>query len=152
MNEFEWRRQLRDLRAPLEPPAELWSRIEARLDAPTAAQHLPAEAKAARRRRPIGWLAAAGFVGVCVLAGALQLHRQPKLPGMAAGPLDAATLNAAWQPGDPRFAGAAIELGSAQMELRQALQQAPQSAALQRLLRRTQHQETRLRQLERQLG
>ena len=150
MNEFEWRRQLRNLREPVEPNRDLWAQIDARLESvesnvtPEPAQ--PARHKAVRH----GWLVAASFAGLCMLAGSILLHVR-SLPSQQ---LTAAPGNAAitWKPADPRLAGAAIELGSAQMELRQAMQQAPDSPALQRLLQRTEQQQSRLRQLEHQAG
>ncbi|NMW26107.1 hypothetical protein HFP05_17570, partial [Rhodanobacter denitrificans] len=57
-----------------------------------------------------------------------------------------------WKPSDPRLAGAAIELDAAQMELQLAIQQAPDSPSLQRLLGRTEQQQTQLRQLANQAG
>ena len=38
MNEFEWHRQLRDLRQPLTPRRDLWTAIEATLDDVDAAR------------------------------------------------------------------------------------------------------------------
>jgi len=32
MNEFEWRRQMRELRTPIAPSANLWTRIDAALE------------------------------------------------------------------------------------------------------------------------
>ena len=60
--------------------------------------------------------------------------------------------NAPWKPNDPRLAGAAVQLDAARMELQQAMQQAPDSPALQRLLQRTDAQQTRLREFEKQAG
>jgi hypothetical protein len=59
---------------------------------------------------------------------------------------------ASWKPADPRLAGAAIELDAARMELQLAIRQAPNSPALQRLLDRTELQQTQLRQLANQAG
>ena len=50
------------------------------------------------------------------------------------------------------FTRAAIELDAARMELQLAIQQAPHSPALQRLLDRTELQQTQLRQLANQAG
>ena len=149
MNEFEWRRQLRDLRKPVVPPGDLWAQIEARLD-DTATSSPPVRA-AQSPRRPMfgrGWLAAASLAALFLLGGSffIRLHQQQAV-APAGG---AATLAAAWKPSDPRLTGAAIELSSAQMELRQALQQAPDSPALQRLLSRTDQQQSQLRHLEHQ--
>ena len=134
MNEFEWRRQMRALRQPLAPDRDLWPAIDAVLDGP-AVEHAPAS-----RRR--GWLMGVGLAASLALAcgaGWLVL-RAPT------GNLDR-TMASTWKPADPRLAGAAIELDAARMELELAIRQAPDSPALQRLLRRTEQQQTQLRQL-----
>lgn len=140
MNEFEWRRQLRELRAPVAPSHDLWARIDAALE-PTA----PVRTSS----RP-GWLLAASFAGLSLLAVSLSTRQDQLLdhPQAAA----TATTQAPWKPDDPRLAGAAIELDAARLELRQALEQAPHSPALQRLLSRTHQQQSRLRQLDQQAG
>jgi hypothetical protein len=140
MNEFEWRRQLRELRTPVAPRGDLWARIDAELE--------PAE-PARTSSRP-GWLLAASFAGLSLLAVGLSL-RQERLLDQPQGTATAA-IHADWKPGDPRLAGAAIELDAARIELRQALQQAPNSPGLQRLLSRTRQQQSRLRQLDQQAG
>ncbi|MEI7037549.1 hypothetical protein [Fulvimonas yonginensis] len=140
MNEFEWRRQLRELRAPVAPPHDLWARIDAALE--------PAAPATRAHSRP-GWLLAASFAGLSLLAVGLSL-RQDQLvepPGTTV-----ASSRAPWKPDDPRLAGAAIELDAARLEIRQALEQAPHSPALQRLLSRTRQQQMRLRQLDQQAG
>lgn len=150
MNEFEWRRQLRNLREPVEPRIDLWAQIDARLETVESGT-TPEPAQSARRNAVShGWLVAASFAGLCILAGSILLqvrslpsHQPIAVSGAVATP---------WKPADPRLAGAAIELGSAQMELRQAMQQAPDSPALQRLLQRTEQQQSRLRQMEHQAG
>lgn len=138
MNEFEWRRQLRELRQPLVPERDLWTSIEAslddaeRLDAPLVSRVLP-------RRR----LLVAGLAASILLAAGLGWHLlQPPTP-----PAVASTAWPGWKPVDPRLAGAAIELDAARMELQLAIQQAPDSAALQRLLSRTERQQRQLRRL-----
>lgn len=146
MNEFEWRRQLRDLQQPVAPTRDLWPAIEAALDAPGAS----ATGASARPRHTFhapSWLLVAGFVGITLLALGLGLQqsRQP-IPAPVAA---ASTPPAAWKPDDPRLAGAAVELDAARMELRQAIEQSPDSGALQRLLLRTEQQQSRLRQLDR---
>jgi len=136
MNDFEWRRQLRELRQPHAPRRDLWAEIERSLDnTPIAdATTTPASRTA--------WLFAAGLAAVTVLAiGLMRLS-----PAMAPPSADLATVPV-WKPDDPRLAGAAVELTAAQYELRQAIQQSPNSTALQRLLDRTEQQESRLRQL-----
>ena len=140
MNEFEWRRQLRELRAPVAPSHDLWARIDAALE--------PA-APVRTSTRP-GWLLAASFAGLSLLAVSLNT-RQDRLLDQPQGAATATT-QAPWKPDDPRLAGAAIELDAARLELRQALEQAPHSPALQRLLSRTHQHQSRLRQLDQQAG
>lgn len=139
MNDFEWRRQLRDLRQPHTPRRDLWERIEPALEA--APNPLPiAPHKQPTPRAP--WWFAMGLAAVTVLAIGLMRHAP-----MAAGSTSQLASAPPWKPDDPRLAGAAIELTAAQYELRQAIEQAPDSPALQRLLDRTEQQQSRLRQL-----
>ncbi len=151
MNEFEWRRQLRDLRQPLTPSRDLWVSIEAALDdhalarAPALA---PTPQRQARQRQR--WLVGAGLAASLLLAGGIGWHlRQPSMTTPVAS---VSSEPASWKPADPRLAGAAIELDAARMELQLAIQQAPDSPALQRLLSRTELQQTQLRQLTNQAG
>jgi predicted YcjX-like family ATPase len=145
MNDFEWRRQLRELRQPQAPRRDLWADIERTLES-TA----PAGATVTRRvaGSHTAWLFAAGLAAVTVLAVGLTRLAPPGAPAssttLASMPV--------WKPDDPRLAGAAVELTAAQYELRQAIQQSPNSAALQRLLNRTELQESRLRQLGHDAG
>jgi hypothetical protein len=131
MNEFEWRRQLRDLRQPQAPRRDLWAAIAPALD-----HAAPSPAPARRGHRA---LLAAGLAAVALLAVGVGWHLRPS-------PRAVAPVAHAWKPSDPRLAGAAIELSAARMELRQALQLAPQSPALQRLLTRTRQQQAQLQQ------
>jgi len=142
MNEFEWRRQMRELRQPLAPPHELWARIDAALD------HTGPQAATARQR--YRWLPAVGIAAALVLAGWLGGRLQQRLQPVPAQAT--ASASQPWKPADPRLAGAAIELDAAQIELRQALRQAPDSPALQQLLANTERQQASLRQLERRAG
>jgi hypothetical protein len=143
MNEFEWLRQTRALREPLTPRRDLWPELDAALDAATPAADQPS-----RRRQ--AWLLAASLAGVALFAGsvAVHLHEQSRSTSAAQNTPDVAR----WHPADPRLAGAAVELDAANMELRQAMEQAPDSPALQRLLYRTQKQQSQLRQMEHQAG
>ena len=146
MNDFEWRQQMRQLRQPVRPSAHLWQRIDAALDAPAPAATSPARPVPMQR-----WLLAASLAGLIVLAGGLAWRLQqgaPAAPAIAEAPTSAKP----WKPTDPRLSGAAIELNAAQIELSQAMQQAPHSAALQRLLARTEQQQSQLRQMEREAG
>jgi hypothetical protein len=101
-------------------------------------------------RQPHNWLIAAGFVGLSLFAGSLavQLRDRTLANATASTTPDVSR----WRPNDPRLAGAAVELDAANMELRQAIEQAPDSPALQRLLMRTQKQQSQLRQMEHQAG
>lgn len=144
MNEFEWRRQMRELRQPQTPRGDLWAAIDAALDdtGTSAPQH-----HATRRRH---WLLAGGMAASLLLVGGIGWHRlqTPALTPVA----NQAKSPASWKPSDPRLAGAAVELDAARMELQLAIRQAPDSPALQRLLDRTELQQSQLRQLAHQAG
>ena len=154
MNEFEWLRQMRDLNQPVTPRNDLWARIDAAIDNATpAVAETPTPTRRPRHRQV--WALAASVAAVMVLAGGLvwRMHTvAPAAPSVATGNKPNVE-NAPWKPSDPRFAGAAVEFGAARMELQQAMQQAPDSPALQRLLQRTEQQQIQLReQLEKQAG
>lgn len=140
MNEFEWLRQTRALNNPIAPKRDLWTGIQTHLHEP-ASPPVPAAA----RRRLLPWSMAAAIAVMSVLAGSLALQHQTRL---VATPGYAQAANTAWTPTDPRLSGAAIELHAAHSELTQALQQAPNSAFLQRLLQRTADQRSRLQHLD----
>ena len=152
MNEFEWRRQLRDLRQPLTPQRDLWASISTAMEntsgnditAPVAnAAHSQVQTAHAAR-----WWLAGGLAASLLLAGGIGWQfAQP-----VADTHVASTTSASWAPADPRLRGAAIELGAARMELDQALTQSPHSPALHRLLTRTEHQQTQLRELTHEAG
>lgn len=144
MNEFEWLRQMRDLRQPVAPPDALWARIDAALD---KGADIPARAPQQRWLRRLPGL---GVAAALVMAGWLGGHLQQRLQQapLASHAMPAQT----WKPADPRLAAAAIELDAARIELRQALQQAPASPALRQLLMNTERQQASLRQLERRAG
>jgi hypothetical protein len=150
MNEFEWRRQLRDVRQPLVPRADLWASIDAALD---DAESSTARASLSRRsENPARWLMAAGVAASIVLAGVIGWHA--RYVSATASTASNQNTNPApnWTPTDPRFTGAATQLNAARAELRQAIEQAPDSPALQRLLIRTELQQSQLRQLAREAG
>jgi ferric-dicitrate binding protein FerR (iron transport regulator) len=149
MNEFEWRRQMRALREPVSPARDLWAQIDAKLDAAQATQDIPAPSASPHRRR---WLLAASFAGLILLAGGIGRQLYQTQPSPAASLTAATTDDMRWKPTDPRLAGAAIQLDAAKMELQQAMQQAPGSVALQRLLARTEQQQSQLRHMEHQAG
>jgi len=146
MNEFEWLRQTRALREPVVPRRDLWAGIDAALD--SAAATTPAAPRASHRVQR--WLIAASFIGISLFSGSLAVHLKDRPVTTAA--IEAASNAERWRPADPRLAGAAVELDAASMELRQAMEQAPHSPALQRLLYRTQKQQSQLRQMEHQAG
>ena len=150
MNEFEWRRQLRNLQQPITPRGDLWPRIDAAIESPAAAGSPASHTDATVRRMPLHapvWLLVASFAGITLLAVGLGL-RQSQQPAAAPMAATVPAQSALWKPEDPRLAGAAIELDAARTELRQALQQAPDSSGLQRLLLRTEQQQSRLRHVD----
>ncbi|GLQ88116.1 hypothetical protein [Dyella flagellata] len=151
MNEFEWLRQMRELNQPVAPRSDLWSRIEAALD-DTASQDVAVSARPAPTRHVSRWAMAASIAAVVVLACGVvwRMHAIPQSATQVATTMHAENLP--WKPSDPRLAGAALELDAARMELQQAIQQAPDSPALQRLLQRTHAQQNHLRELEKQAG
>ena len=149
MNEFEWLRQMRGLNQPVAPRSDLWSRIDAALD--DGASHIDAAPTAPPRARHVrAWTMAASLAAIVVLACGVvwRMHAAvqgtPQVASHATQPR--------WKPSDPRLAGAALELEAARMELQQAMQQAPDSPALQRLLQQTHAQQNYLRELEKQAG
>ncbi|MGF6493593.1 anti-sigma-K factor RskA [Luteibacter sp. 621] len=140
MNELEYLRQMRSLNRPVAPRRDLWAGIDARLD------EAPAAAAPSRHRRAQPWLMAAAIAAVAVISGGIGLHLAP-------GGSDAvAEAHTNWKPTDPRLTGAAVELDAARMELTQAMQDSPQSEALQRLLQKTERQRDRLRTIDKQAG
>lgn len=151
MNEFEWRRQMRELRQPLAPQRDLWTSIDAALDDAEASRtatvaSTPARATASPRR----WLIGAGLAASLVLAAGIAWHLRQlhtTMPTTTVASVSAPAASTKWKPSDPRLAGAAIELDAARMELQQAIQQSPNSAGLQRILARTEQQQAQLRQL-----
>jgi hypothetical protein len=155
MNEFEHLRQMRALKQPVAPQRDLWAGIAAGIDeaqagAPQAVadstQPTPQQARRHPRHRLL--LMAASIAAIVVMAGGIGLHLS-MAPTVDPAPL-AATPR--WQANDPRLKGASVELDAARMELGQAMQQSPDTAALQRLLIRTERQQDRLRHLEQQAG
>lgn len=147
MNEFEWRLQMRGLRQPLAPQQDLWAGIESALDGAGRHDMVHARPHRAHRQR---WLIGAGLAASLLLAAGIGWHVAHAPPASAASSI--ATNAPSWKPADPRLSGAAIELDAARMELQLAIQQAPNSAALQRLLGRTEQQQNQLRQLASQPG
>jgi hypothetical protein len=152
MNEFEWLRQMRELNQPVAPRNDLWANIDAAIDTAASTQDSVVTPIRPARHGHV-WAVAASLAATFALACGIVWHAQSIQPSTA--PSLAVNLPApgtAWKPNDPRLAGAAVELDAARMELQQAIQQAPDSPALQRLLQRTDAQQTMLRELEKHAG
>jgi hypothetical protein len=149
MNEFEWLRQLRDLRQPLTPQRDLWAAINAVVEEHghhhDDATSTPAATRPVRATR---WWLASGLAASLLLAGGIGWQ----LAQPARDTQSASAAPTQWAPADPRLRGAAIELDAARMELVQALTQAPHSPALRRLLSRTERQQVHLRELTHEAG
>ena len=152
MNEFEWLRQTRELNQPVAPRNDLWARIEASLDESAAPSDVAAPTPIRRARHRQVWTLAASMAAVVVLAAGVVWHMRTIPAATESVATSISPDNAPWKPNDPRLAGAAVQLDAARMELQQAMQQAPDSPALQRLLQRTDAQQTRLREFEKQAG
>ncbi|GGA25266.1 anti-sigma factor [Dyella nitratireducens] len=153
MNEFEWLRQMRELNQPVTPRSDLWSRIDAALDDTASHPAAITQAQPPRARHVRVWAMAASLAAILVFAGGVvwRMHAIPQTTPQVANTATH-TEDAHWKPSDPRLAGAALELDAARMELQQAMQQAPDSPALQRLLQQTHAQQNYLRELEKQAG
>ncbi|HUA81990.1 MAG TPA: hypothetical protein VL997_16555 [Dyella sp.] len=152
MNEFEWLRQMRDLNQPVAPRNDLWTRIDAALDDASSREAVaPAPAPRAKHRQV--WAMVASMAAVVVLACGVVWHMHAIPQEASPVAVNATAPNGVpWKPSDPRLAGAALQLDAARMELQQAMEQAPDSPALQRLLQRTDAQQNQLRELEKQAG
>lgn len=137
MNEFEYLRQMRSLRRPVAPSRDLWAAIDERLDETPASR--------SRHRWTRRLAVAAAIFGVAIFSGSIALR-------LAAPESSNVASSTRWKPDDPRLTGAAVELATAHSELTQAMRDAPDSPALRRILDRTQRQQERLRQLDRQAG
>jgi hypothetical protein len=147
MNEFEWHRQLRDLRQPQLPPRDLWPSIDAALHRAGAANDERAKAPPRRQRR---LLVAAGLAASALLIAGIGWPLWPARHARDVVRNEVVAPN--WKPSDPRLAGAAVEFTAARMELQQALQQAPDSPALRRLLARTRQQQAQWQERARDAG
>ncbi|MFC3652325.1 hypothetical protein ACFONN_12285 [Dyella humi] len=152
MNEFEWLRQMRDLNQPVAPRNDLWTRIDAALDDDASSEATPSLPVPRARHRRV-WALAASVAAVVVLAGGIVWRMQVTPHNATSVAANSTNINnASWKPSDPRLTGAALVLDAARLELQQAMQQAPDSPALQRLLQRTHAQQNQLRELEKQAG
>jgi anti-sigma-K factor RskA len=152
MNEFEWLRQMRELNRPVAPRNDLWARIDAALDETTPADTTVVTPIRPIHRHPRGWAAAASIAALVVLACGISWRVQMTPQTAPSVAQNVPNQSTPWKPSDPRLAGAAVELDAARMELQQAIQQAPDSPALQRLLQRTDAQQNMLRELEKHAG
>lgn len=152
MNEFEWLRQTRELNQPVAPRNDLWARIDASLDESATPADIAAPTPVRRARHRRVWALAASMAAVVVLAAGVVWHMHAIPSAAESVATSISPDNTPWKPNDPRLAGAAVQLDAARMELQQAMQQAPDSPALQRLLQRTDAQQTRLREFEKQAG
>lgn len=151
MNDFEIRRELRELRGPREPQHDLWPQIARQIAASSQAESMPI-----RRRRP--WLLAlaaalAMAVGVGVLSLALQDQGERTASSETAS---RGELNVSEQiqrareraeSVDPRLASAEVVLDMASQELDLALQQQPDAVFLVGLINRTHARQRKLARL-----
>jgi len=140
MNEFEWLRQTRALDRPVAPQRDLWNGIAARIE--TA----PRTTASPRTARWLPLAMAASLGAVSLLAGMLAWHQRHRPAPALQPPALAAT---PWKPADPRLAGAAVELHSAQLELGRAIQAHPDNAWLRHMLEYTRQKQHHLQRLER---
>lgn len=150
MNDFELRRELRELRVDREPQHDLWPRIAQRLNGADVAPTRTA-------RRP--WLAFAVAAGIALALTAgvfsLALQREAAVGDRPlAERIDGSSvrdrIDRAHQlasTGDPRLASAEVVLEAASEELEQALQQQPDAVFLVGLINRTHAQKRKLARL-----
>lgn len=150
MNDFELRRELREMRVPHEPRRDLWAQIAGRLDGAPA---LPKPIA----RRPWWPLAVAAGVALAVTAGLFSLtmqdrddNQQAGISSLRDGPSVKEQIERAREladSGDPRLAGAEVVIDAASDELEQALQQHPDAVFLVGLINRTHAQRRKLARL-----
>lgn len=153
MNEFEIRRELRELRSDHEPGQDLWPQIARRLQAEGTAT---AESTRLRRRN---WLplSAAAAIAVTLSAGIFSMTMQKSSfmdsPASGAGEeslsvqvqIERARTLALTV--DPRLAGAEVVVDAANAELEEALRQQPDAVYLVGLINRTHAQRRKLARL-----
>jgi len=165
MNEFEWRKQLRDLRTDLEPPVQVWTAIVSRIERNDAEG---VTASDSRRRRNSGqWARPALAVAATLVVGigiAITLAwAPPSSPGVdvakradllesTRSPTGNADANASELARNPVLAATDAELRELQEQIQRALAVQPDSARLQRMLSRTASERRRLIQYQSQLG
>lgn len=139
-NEFQWRSELRNLGADVEPSRDLWPHIAARIAVRPATQ---------RWRMGVG-LAAALIVACGVGAIAWRTQHPASYPAVASASNVVPSISAdsaplAWAvPANPALAAAARDLDSANVQLQRAIEQNPRAVFLVGLLNRTNDQRLRL--------
>lgn len=141
-DEFAWRKVMRDLGGPVQPPRELWAGIAERI----------AAAPAVTRRRRLLFALPAVAALLLAFGAALQFALIADRGAVASAGVDTgrpaiaaatAELRALRNP-DPRLAGAMVEVDSAAIELQQSLEQQPDAVFLVGLLNRTYQQRMKL--------
>lgn len=153
MTDFELQRNLRDLRNPRMPQADLWPDIAERIAAAATAS-----VSTSPRRRRI-WLpfAAAAAITLVVSAGVFSLGMQRPFGERDQGVADVGSMPSVHAQierarelattGDPRLAGAEVVIDAASNELEQALQQQPDAVFLVGMINRTHAQRRKLARL-----
>jgi hypothetical protein len=151
MNDFELRRELRELRAPRETARDLWPEIARKIAAESNAATTP-------RRRLARWpLAVAAGVVLALTFGLFSLHPTGRgtssagaEPAYHDGPDVSEQIQHARDlaaTGDPRLASAEVVLDAASNELDHALEQQPDAVFLVGLINRTHAQRRKLARL-----
>lgn len=153
MNEFELRRELRELRSDREPARDLWPQIASRMQC----EELPAEVPVRKRRANWLPLSAAAAIAVSLGAGIFSMALQgpsfadPAAPdGMPPGFSVQSQIERARELAltvDPRLAGAEVVVDAANAELEEALRQQPDAVYLVGLINRTHAQRRKLARL-----
>jgi hypothetical protein len=150
MTDFELLRDLRNLRAPMEPARDLWPQI---------AQQIAAQEKAQQPSRRRRWLplASAASIAMAVTAGVMSLAMRQQTPTLDAafsaadrGPSVQEQIQRARSlaiEGDPQLASAEVVLDAADDQLEQALQQQPDALFLVGLINRNQAHRRKLARL-----
>lgn len=165
MNEFEWRRQLRDLRAEVDPPVQVWTAIASRIAGEGAAGVAPTGfGRSSRSRhwgRPAPAVAALLVLGVGIaLTFPLTPRSSPgvavavraELPDGTRAPTGDAGAQSSQLARNPVLAATDAELRELQEQIQRALVLQPDSSSLRRMLSRTESERRRLLQYQSQLG
>ncbi len=155
MDEFEWRRRLRDLRTACEPARDLWVAVSARIA--QAPAHIHVDRKPWLRTGAVAAVvlglaaALASFFAVRPalqsnrLSGHVQMQSARQDAGSSYSPRTALDWDA---PRDPSIAAAATEIDGATFTLQQALEQNPNAVFLVSLLNRSYEKRMRLSRLD----